>query len=158
MTFALSTTSKNRLKGVHPNLVKVIERAIEITEVDFMVVEGVRTRENMMINWGKGRTAAQCAAWGIPAKYAKPDAAKVTWLRNPFASNHAPKTDGYGYAVDLLPAPYDWKNLKDFDKMADAVLEAAKELGIAVRWGADWNKNGKSREKGETDSPHFELG
>jgi peptidoglycan L-alanyl-D-glutamate endopeptidase CwlK len=41
--------------------------------------------------------------------------------------------------------------------MAKAMLAAAKELGIGIRWGADWDSDGKPREKGETDSPHFEL-
>ena len=44
-----------------------------------------------------------------------------------------------------------------FDKMADAMFKAAKELNINIRWGRDWNMNGIKREKGETDSPHFEL-
>jgi peptidoglycan L-alanyl-D-glutamate endopeptidase CwlK len=37
------------------------------------------------------------------------------------------------------------------------MFNAAKELNVDIRWGADWNQNGKKREKGETDSPHFEL-
>ena len=41
----LSQRSLDRLKGVHPNLVKVVKRAIEISKYDFMVVEGLRTKE-----------------------------------------------------------------------------------------------------------------
>ena len=41
--FRLSARSLSRLEGVHPDLVKVVKRAIELTEVDFMVTEGVRT-------------------------------------------------------------------------------------------------------------------
>lgn len=59
MSYILSQRSLNNLKGVHPNLVKVVKRAIEITGQDFMVIEGVRSREQCMINYGKGRTAAQ---------------------------------------------------------------------------------------------------
>jgi peptidoglycan L-alanyl-D-glutamate endopeptidase CwlK len=29
---------------------------------------------------------------------------------------------------------------------------------VPLRWGADWNRNGNPRERGESDSPHFELG
>ena len=36
--FKLSQRSKDRLKGVHPDLVKVVEHAIEITTVDFTVL------------------------------------------------------------------------------------------------------------------------
>lgn len=157
MPYILSQRSLNNLKGVHPNLVKVVKRAIEITDQDFMVIEGVRSREQCMINYGKGRTVAQCLAKGIPARYAQPKVAKVTWLSNPFASKHCVQKDGYGHAVDICPYPVDWKDLKKFDAIGSAMLKAGRELGIAVRWGADWNRNGKLRERGENDSPHFEI-
>ena len=150
--FALSARSLERLKGVDERLVRVVKRAIENTSVDFMVVEGLRTREQCRINYGKGRTALECAAKDIPASYARPALGKVTWLNNPYASKHVT-----GLAVDLLPAPYDWKNLANFDAVAKAMFAAAKELGIVIRWGADWDADGKPRERGETDSPHFEL-
>ena len=35
------------------------------------------------------------------------------------------------------------------------MFQAAKQLGVSIRWGADWNSNGRPREKGETDSPHL---
>lgn len=149
MTYAFSQKSKDRLKGVHPNLLKVLNRAIEISKVDFMVVEGVRSVEQCYINYGKGRTVAQLAAKGVPAKYAQPKLAKVTWLNNPLASNHRPKADGYGYAVDLLPAPYDWKVGTPFTLMAAAMKQAAKELNVKIEWGGDWTSS--------KDYPHFEL-
>lgn len=158
MAYVLGKVSLSRLEGVDPKLVSVVKRAIQITPVDFKVVEGVRSDEQCRINYGKGRTAAQCVAAGIPAKYAQPKLAKVTWLRNPYNSRHRKQPDGYGKAVDLLPAPYDWKNPADFDKMAKAMATAAKELGVDIRWGADWDEDGVPRERGETDSPHFELG
>ena len=151
--FKLSARSLERLKGLDARLVSVVKRAIELTSVDFMVVEGIRSREQCAINYGKGRTIAECAAKGVPAKYAQPRAAKVTWLNNPYASKHVS-----GQAVDLLPAPYDWKATGPFDAVAKAMLAAARELGVSIRWGADWDGDGKPRERGETDSPHFELG
>lgn len=157
MGVTLSERDMVRLNNVHPNLKKVVLRAAEITPVDFMVVEGVRTREQCMVNWGKGRTAAQLAAWRIPASYAKPSMAKVTWLRNPFNSKHCVQDDGYGHAVDLLPAPYDWKDTRPFDQVNAAMEAAAKELGVDIRWGADWDEDGQPRERGETDSPHWEI-
>lgn len=153
----LTERDLKRLEGVDPRLVKVVKRAAEISKVAFIVVEGVRSRENCMVNWGKGRTAGQCAAWRIPASYAQPKLAKVTWLNNPFNSPHCKGADGFGKAVDLLPAPYDWKDTKPFDQVNTAMEAAARELGIDIRWGSDWNQNGRSREKGESDSPHFEL-
>ena len=43
--YQLGKKSKKKLEGVHPDLVKVVERAIEITEQDFTVLEGLRDIE-----------------------------------------------------------------------------------------------------------------
>lgn len=150
--YQFSQTSLKRLEGVKPQLQSVVKSALEISEVDFMVLEGVRTKENAYINYGKGRTVAQLSAKGVPAKYAQPGAKKVTWLNSPLGSKHMT-----GDAVDLVPLPVDLDNLKAFDKVAEAMFKAAKELGVIIRWGADWDGDGIFREKGESDSPHFEL-
>ena len=152
MAFNLSQKSLDKMNGVDERLQRVVKRAIQLTKQDFMVLEGVRTKEQCMINYGKGRTIAQCVAKGVPAQYANPKAAKVTWLNDPFASKHVS-----GKAVDLVPYPVDWNDLKKFDAIAKAMLQAAKELNVPIRWGADWDNDGKPREKGESDSPHFEI-
>ena len=142
--YKLSERSLKNLEGVDERLVKIVKRAIELTEQDFIVIEGLRTREQMMINYGKGRTAAQLAVHGIPASYAKPKETKVTWLNNPFASNHAK-----GKAVDIVPAPVDWNDISKFKKINEAMQAAAKELGIKLSYGGDWTKK---------YYPHWELG
>lgn len=145
------------LVGVHPDLVKVVRRAAELSPTPFRVLEGVRSDAQAYANWGKGRTVAQLKAKGVPTKYAQPNVPKVTWLNNPLATNHRKKSDGYGHAVDLFPAPYQWDDVKPFNELASVMFKAARELGVRVRWGADWNENGTPREKGEFDSPHFEI-
>ena len=141
--YKLSERSLKSLEGVDPNLVKIVKRAIEITEQDFIVIEGLRTKEQMMINYGKGRTASQLAVHGIPASYAKPKEAKVTWLNDPFASNHAK-----GKAVDIVPAPVTWDDISKFKKINEAMQASAKEFGIKLSYGGDWTKK---------DYPHWEL-
>lgn len=138
--FKFSARSRKALEGVHPDLVRVVTRALAISQVDFMVIEGVRTPERQAVLFAQGRTAP---------------GAIVTWART---SNHFVSTKtGFGHAVDLLPAPYDWKATRPFDAVATAMFQAAKEEGVRIRWGADWDKDGYWREKGEIDSPHFEL-
>ena len=155
--FILGSRSRKNLIGVHPNLVRVVERAIQLTTVDFTVLEGVRSREQCYRNWGKGRSIAQCKAAGVPAQYAQVNMSKVTWLRDPLNSKHCLQSDGFGHAVDLAPFPVVWDDLSKFDAIARAMLQAATELKIGVRWGADWDQDGKPRERGESDSPHFEI-
>lgn len=134
MGFKLGKTSLARLKGVDETLVNVVKRAIEISEVDFTVLEGVRTLERQRELYAQGRTA--------PGKI-------VTWTMK---SRHIE-----GKAVDLVPYPLDWNDLDKFDKIKDAMFQAAKELDVNLRWGADWDGDGNYREKGEYDSPHFEI-
>ena len=139
MTYALGAKSLERLQGVHPKLADVVKMAIELTKQDFTVLEGVRTPARQAELYAQGRT--------------KPGQ-KVTWT---LKSNHFinAKT-GYGHAVDLVPFPIDWSH-KKLDVVAKAMFAAADTLGVEIRWGKDWNRNGVSGEKGETDSPHFEL-
>jgi peptidoglycan L-alanyl-D-glutamate endopeptidase CwlK len=139
MTYVLGAKSRANLAGVHPRLAAVVEAAIKRSAVDFKVIEGVRTPERQRELYAQGRT--------------KPGNI-VTWT---LKSNHLVQADGLGHAVDLLVAPYDWKEGPQWKQMADAMLSAAKDLGVRVRWGKDWNQNGKIGEKGETDGPHFEI-
>ena len=139
MPYELGKLSLSRLRGVHPDLVAIVKRAIQLTKQDFTVTCGVRTVEEQKELYAQGRTKAGNI---------------VTWT---LKSRHLPGPDGLGRAVDLAPFPVDWSVIKKFDDIAKAMLQAASELGIPVRWGADWDSDGVAREKGETDSPHFEL-
>lgn len=151
MSINLGDRSRANLSGVHPDLVRVVWRAAMLAhpEQDFTVIQGLRSHEDMCVNWGKGRTVFECEAHGVPAKYAAPSVAKVTWLNNPFASNHAPKADGYGHAVDLAPFPIDWKDLARFKALAVLMKAAAHQEGVKIGCGSDWAKS--------PDYPHYEL-
>lgn len=139
MTFRLGPASRKNLEGLHPNLVAVVTRAIQLTTQDFSVTCGVRTLAEQKELYAQGRT--------------KPGQI-VTWT---LKSRHLPAADGLGRAVDLAPYPIDWNDLSKFDAIAKAMFDASKELGIPIRWGANWDQDGNPRERGETDSPHFEL-
>ena len=132
MAYGLSARSLKALEGVHPDLVRVVKRAITLTPQDFLVTEGVRTPERQRELYAQGRS--------------KPGR-KVTWTLN---SNHFKKADGYGHAVDLCPFPVDWNDTRKFAEIAKAMKAAAKAEGVPVVWGGDWRTN--------RDSPHYELG
>lgn len=136
--FKLGERSKSRLAGVQAPLRRVVERAIELTAVDFTVLEGLRTLERQQALYAQGRTK--------PGKV-------VTWTMN---SRHLE-----GAAVDLAPVDSSgrilWEDIAAFDQIAEAMFAAADELGVRIRWGADFDQDGVRRERGEHDSPHFEL-
>lgn len=137
--FTLGAGSRKRLQGVHPDLVRVVERAIEVSRQDFTVLCGVRTLAEQRELYAQGRT--------------KPGR-KVTWTLN---SRHIPQDDGFGHAVDLVPFPLDWNNAEAFEAIMVAMMRASRELKIPIRWGKNWDMDDKPGEAGETDSPHFEL-
>jgi peptidoglycan L-alanyl-D-glutamate endopeptidase CwlK len=156
MSYSLGPTSRAKLATVDPRLQAIVERAIELTTVDFMVLEGARTQKRQYELYAKGRSVAELRKAGVPMSVlAQPREAKVTWV---LKSNHFvdPKT-GFGRAVDLVPYPVDWNDTSKFNEISKAMFAAAKELGDKLRWGADWDQDGNPRERGETDSPHFEL-
>lgn len=108
--YVLGTVSKNNLKGVHPDLVKVVEKAITLTEIDFRVTEGLRskTRQIELVNKGASKT---------------------------LNSRHIT-----GHAVDVVAliggsVRWDWPL---YDKIAKAFKQASKELNIPIVWGGDW--------------------
>lgn len=69
-------------------------------------------------------------------------------------------------AVDIAPIPLDWKNIESFRTLQEVVgwfhpasgtgRGLAKAMGIPIRWGGDWNMNGKADEH-LVDMPHYEL-
>ena len=112
MTYKLGPTSLLRLQDVHPDLVKVVERAIELTEIDFTVLEGRRAKERQAELLKAGATTTM-------------------------NSRHLT-----GHAVDLGAlvggkVRWDWPL---YYKIADAMKAASAELGIPVEWGGDWKK------------------
>ncbi len=142
MTFVLGSRSLAHLIGVHNDLVAVIKRAIQLSTVDFTVIEGVRSAARQAELYAQGRT--------------KPGP-KVTWVK---VSNHQAKTDGYGHAVDLgvwRNGAIVWEDTAGYAEIYRAMFAAAAELGVSLRAGSDWDCDGKRLELGETDQPHFEL-
>lgn len=108
MGYKLGTRSLQNLSGVHPDMQDVVKKAIEITEVDFTVIEGIRNieRQRQLLKEGKSTT---------------------------LNSRHIT-----GHAVDMVPWPVDWEDLDRFETMAEAMKDAAEELDISIVWGGDW--------------------
>lgn len=110
--YSLGERSRKRLQGVHPDLVKVVERAIQITPVDFTVLDGVRTLERQKILFKSGASKTM-------------------------NSRHLT-----GHAVDLgawANGQVDW-SWSLYLEIAKAMKAAANELGVSIVWGGDWPK------------------
>ena len=117
----LSERSHQRLQGVHPDLQRIVLLAANLTDTDFIVTEGLRTveRQRQLVAKGASQT---------------------------MNSRHIT-----GHAVDLAATVdgevrWDWPL---YHRLAAAMKEAARQLGIRMVWGGDW--------RSFKDGPHFEL-
>ncbi len=117
----LSERSHQRLQGVHPDLQRIVLLAATLTDTDFIITEGLRTveRQRQLVAKGASQT---------------------------MNSRHIT-----GHAVDLAATVdgevrWDWPL---YHRLATAMKEAARQLGIRMVWGGDW--------RSFKDGPHFEL-
>ncbi len=155
MAFSLSSRSRGKLEGVHPDMVAVVETAITLTKVDFGVTYGVRTLEEQKRLYESGRSQTM-------------------------NSKHLLQDDtGYSHAVDVVA--YDgsdvvWE-INVYDDICNAFKKAAEMHGVSIKWGAAWSEGDIRSYRGTAedamnayidlrrsegrrpfiDGPHFEL-
>jgi peptidoglycan L-alanyl-D-glutamate endopeptidase CwlK len=111
----LDARSERNLVGVHPDLVKVVRRAAQLTDTDFTITCGPRTiaEQRVLVRKGASKT---------------------------MNSRHIPGKDGKAKAVDLAAMigkdlKWDWPL---YFRLAAAMKLAAKELKVPLEWGGDW--------------------
>ena len=154
MSFRLSQRSMDKLEGVHPAMTGVVERAIQITDVDFGVTQGIRTLDEQKANVAAGRSQTM-------------------------KSKHLLQEDGFSHAVDVVAyvGPNVSWELNLYDNICDAFKQAAVEVGCSIKWGAAWSEGDIRSYPGSAedammayvdlrrsqgrrpfiDAPHFEL-
>jgi len=62
-----------------------------------------------------------------------------------------------GQAVDLAPYPIDWEDRDRFHYMGGMLRGIAKQMGVDVRWGGDWDSDGETKDNNFDDLVHIEL-
>lgn len=116
-----------RLNGVHPDLIKIVEYINEkqLYKGQANISEGVRTLETQQ-------------------RYVKEGKSKT------LNSKHLVQSDGYGHAFDIHPIENGKiGDSEDYDALALVIKTAAIILGVQIEWGGDW--------KTFVDKPHIQL-
>lgn len=153
MAYELGRHSRRELIGVNPSLVAVVERAMEITEQDFTVHDGLRTMDEQR-------------------EYVRRGVSKT------LKSRHLKQVStGWGHAADLVPyinGKLRWE-MEACYVIAEAMKQAAEELNVKIRWGGGWRvlnnstisvremvdryveRCRKAGKRALVDGPHFEL-
>ena len=62
-----------------------------------------------------------------------------------------------GKAVDLAPYPIDWKDRDRFYYMGGMIRGIAKQMGIEIRFGGDWDSDGETKDNNFEDLVHIEI-
>lgn len=111
----LSRRSQMRLQGVHPDLVKVVYRALELSPYDFGITEGKRTLETQKKYVAEGKSKTM-------------------------NSYHLEQDDGYSHAIDFvvyIGSGITWE-VGYYRKVIQAFMTAAIELGVQIEAGGLW--------------------
>jgi peptidoglycan L-alanyl-D-glutamate endopeptidase CwlK len=108
----LTSRSESNLKGVHPDLVRIVRRAYQSLtgDLSFIVTEGLRTkaRQQQLFDQGATRTLNSRHLTGHAVDLAATVQGKVRW---------------------------DWPL---YHRLADAMKDAALAEGVSIVWGGDW--------------------
>ncbi len=123
-----SPISATRLASCHPNLQKVFTAVLEVC--DCSILCGYRTE------------AEQNA---LPSTN--------TQVRFPNSKHNSMPSR----AVDATPYPYDEDDRERFSYFAGIVIGIGASMGVAIRWGGDWDKDNELKDNGFDDLMHFEL-
>ena len=137
--FVFGAASTKHLSSCHADLQAVAHRALAYGVLDFSVIEGHRAVAEQQKAWREGRS-------------------QIDGVSRKGKHNQLPSL-----AMDLLPYPHRvngvdvWQDKERFARVAGLVQAAAAELGVAIRWGGDWDGDGNNADGNLHDMPHFEL-
>lgn len=126
---AFSKASQERLATCHPKLQAIMNKVI--LYVDCMIICGYRNKEDQDKAFREGKSK----------------------LMYPHGKHNTMPSN----AVDVAPYPLDWNDTHAFARLAGYIQAVADSMGIPIRWGGDWNRNGKTNDERFRDFPHFEL-
>lgn len=138
--FTLSKASAEKLMTCDMRLQKLVNAVVHRYQIPVTVIVGHRTKEEQALAVKAGKS-------------------ELPWPKS--RHNSFPSK-----AVDLAPMRWDakkrkweidWNDHGTFGVLAGLMLATAKELGYAIKWGADWDGDFDLREHTLRDGPHFEL-
>ncbi len=138
--------SMEQLATIATDLRVVLSDALRLSDVPFQIVQGARTidKQREYFKAGKSKVNPDAYASGA-ALYA---AAKHV------VGPGAPLSRAADIIIDLPGLEYDTKHLS---YVAGVVMACARQRGIAIRWGANFDRDKELFEQSFVDAPHFEV-
>ena len=139
MKYSFGNSSARNLVSTHFKLNQLARKVLNYGVMDFSVIEGHRSieRQNLLYRTGDSQ---------------------IDGITRKGKHNYLPSL-----AIDILPFPAQvngvdsWEDKQRFHVLAGLFYAAAKELGIGIRWGGDWDGDGNNADSNFNDLAHFEL-
>lgn|SRR3990167_83307 len=128
------------LNTCHPKLVELGLKAIETSPFDFACTDGLRDAETQNQKFLEGLTKVQFS------KHQQTPSEAVHF--EPYPIMYPQPTDAQMTVV---------KKYARYYMLALHVMQTAKDLGITIRWGGDWDGDGDIMDQTFDDLAHFEL-
>ncbi len=133
--YKFSEKSKEKLSSCHPDLQRVLEAALKVSAIDFGISEGHRNKKDQDEAYRTGKS-------------------KVQYPNSKHNSTPSMAADVYAYVPS--EGGVTWK-LKYYYYLSGVIFTVAKQLGIKLRWGGDFNQNGNYSDDSFLDLVHWEL-
>lgn len=132
MGYQFGEESKKKLATCHPDIQRVMNEAIKTSPIDFSVTCGFRGKEEQN-------------------QAVKDGFSTILWPNG--KHNKMPSI-----AVDIVPYPKMWSApTSEWTLLHNHISATAKRLGVAFRWGGDWDGDGDLTDQKLVDKPHWEL-
>lgn len=135
----ITGSSLRRLSTCDEAIQGIIHEASVI--MDMSVTCGVRSQEDQDKAFSEGKS-------------------KLRW---PDSKHNLKPGQEKSKAVDVIPYfltgkdHYDWEDELAFARLAGVIMAVAHRRRVALRWGGDWDRDGRSADERFLDLPHFEL-
>lgn len=124
-----SRRSKNRLYTCVDPLIELAEAVIK--ERDITITDGHRDEEDQNEAWRLNRTTKR-------------------W---PYSKHNLYPSEAW----DFAPYPVDWYDTARFAWFSGWIMARAKDLGILIRWGGDWDRDTFTTDQRLVDMTHIEY-
>ena len=132
MAYKFSNRSIDKINTCHESLRELVYKAMDYQRFDIVVIEGHRSDERQ----GELKRKNLSKKSAGESKH-----------------NYFPSL-----AIDLMPSPTTkWDDIETFKRFGEFIIGVAAGLDILIRWGGDWDMDGKTNDQKFNDYVYFEL-
>lgn len=128
------TRSERNIETLDDRLQRVVRLALALSPIDFGIIWGHRGETDQEAAWAAGNS-------------------KLRWPESKHNANPSLAFDFAPWIGNEIP----WRDTHAFAVVAGCIFAAARIEDVEVRWGGDWDMDGRTTDSRLKDWGHFEL-